>query len=124
MLNRPIPTVDVREARQRLTDESANGLTPVLVDVREVSEFLQVRAEQAVLLPLSQFMVRYQELPRDRPLLMICASGGRSMQATAFLLSAGFNDVSNVSGGTLGWLAAGLPTRSGPVGPDEEERPF
>lgn len=124
MLNRPIPSVDARGARQRLSDESLNGASPVLVDVREVGEFLQVRAEQAVLLPLSQFMVRYQELPTDRPLLMICHSGGRSLQATAFLLSAGFSDVTNVAGGTLGWLAAGLPTRSGPLGPDEEERPF
>jgi rhodanese-related sulfurtransferase len=116
MMNRPIPSVDVLEARRRLTDEPPTGAAPVLVDVREVGEFLQVRADQAVLLPLSQFMVRYQELPTDRPLLMICQSGGRSLQATAFLLSAGFTDVTNVAGGTLGWLAAGLPTRSGPTG--------
>ena len=124
MLNPPTPSVDALEARRRMVEDPANGAAPVLVDVREVSEYLEVRAEQAVLVPLSQFMVRYQELPADRPLLMICHSGGRSMQATAFLLSAGFSDVTNVAGGMLGWVAAGLPTRSGPVGPDEEERPF
>lgn len=124
MLNRPIPSVDAREARRRLTEAPPSGTAPVLVDVREVNEFLEVRAERAVLLPLSQFMVRYQELPTDRPLLMICKSGGRSLQAAAFLLSAGFSDVTNVSDGTLGWLAAGLPTRSGPTGADEDERPF
>lgn len=123
MFNRPIPTVDVNEAHRRLT-EPGDGAAPLLVDVREVHEFVQVRAESAVLMPLSQFMVRYQELPGDRPLLMICQAGGRSAQATAFLLSVGFEDVTNVAGGTGGWVQAGLPSRSGPPSDEELDRPF
>jgi rhodanese-related sulfurtransferase len=69
-------------------------------------------------------MVRYQQLPVDRPLLMICAAGGRSAQATAFLLANGWADVTNVAGGTGSWAAAGLPTRTGAPGPDELERGF
>jgi rhodanese-related sulfurtransferase len=124
MLNRSVPSVDVHEAHRRLTEATAADGGPLLVDVREVNEFLAYRAEQAVLVPLSQLMVRYRELPTDRPLLMICAVGGRSLHAAMFLLSAGWSDVSNVVGGSIAWQAAGLPSRSGPLGGDGAERPF
>jgi rhodanese-related sulfurtransferase len=123
MFNRPIPTVDVLEASRRLGEPGPED-GPLLVDVREVNEYLVVRADGALLFPLSQFMVRYQQLPVDRPLLMICAAGGRSAQATAFLLANGWADVTNVAGGTGSWAAAGLPTRTGAPGPDELERGF
>jgi rhodanese-related sulfurtransferase len=93
--------------------------SPLLVDVRELGEFVACRADGCVLLPLSEFLARYRELPTDRPLLLICQSGGRSAQATAFLLAAGWSDVSNVAGGTTSWLASGLPVRSGPPEPEE-----
>lgn len=124
MFNRPIPTIDVHEAYRRVVEEGADDDGPLLVDVREVNEYIAVRAEGAVLFPLSQFMVRYQELPVNRPLLMICQAGGRSAQATAFLLANGWEDVTNVAGGTGAWLAAGLGARSGAPGPDELQRGF
>ncbi len=122
MFNPAVPTVDVLEASRRLGDAPVGDAGPLLVDVRELNEFVAIRAEGALLFPLSQFLVRYRELPVDRPLLMICAAGGRSAQATAFLLANGWDDVANVAGGTGSWLAAGLPTRTGAPGPDELER--
>lgn len=124
MFNRPIPTIDVREAYRRVVEEGADDDGPLLVDVREVNEYIAVRAEGAVLFPLSQFMVRYQELPVNRPLLMICQAGGRSAQATAFLLANGWEDVTNVAGGTGAWVAAGFGARSGAPDPDELQRGF
>lgn len=123
MLDGTIPVIDVQEAYRRLSQPATDQeLAPLLVDVREVNEFLEARAEGALLFPLSEFMARHRELPVDRPLLMICAAGGRSAQATAFLLANGWDDVANVAGGTGSWLAAGLPTRTGALGPDELER--
>jgi rhodanese-related sulfurtransferase len=124
MFNRAIPTIDVQEAYRRVIEEGAGDDGPLLVDVREVNEYIAIRAEGAVLLPLSEFMVRYQELPVHRPLLMICQAGGRSAQATAFLLANGWDDVTNVAGGTGAWVAAGLGARSGAPGPDELQRGF
>jgi rhodanese-related sulfurtransferase len=121
MFERPIPAVDAVEAHRRLAEapvESRPGA--LLIDVRELHEFVEVRAEGSLLLPLSQLLVRHRELPMDRPLLMICRSGGRSAQATAFLLAAGWSDVTNVAGGTIGWLTAGLPVRAGLPEPGEE----
>ena len=112
-----IPTIDVREAERRRREESP---TPLVVDVREASEFTAVRLEDGVaLVPLSEFGERFQELPRDRPLLMMCAGGTRSAAATAHLLRNGYTDVVNVAGGIKDWEASGLPVRRGPVQPGE-----
>jgi rhodanese-related sulfurtransferase len=104
-----VPAVDVQTAAERL----AGAEPPLLVDVREPDEFQTVRVEGAVLLPLSTFMLRYTELPRDRALLVMCAVGGRSSAATAHLLEKGWPDVSNVTGGIVSWERSGLPVKRG-----------
>jgi rhodanese-related sulfurtransferase len=93
----------------------------LLVDVREPGEFEALRAPDAALVPLSSFMARLAELPRDRQLLMICRSGVRSLNAGATLVQHGFTSVANVEGGMIAWQQAGLPTRSGPPTPGEGE---
>ena len=117
-----VPTVTVTEAHDRLTAGADDG-GPLLVDVREPNEFADYRAEGAVLFPLSTFTARYESLPRDRPLLMICQSGARSGQATAFLLANGWSDVANVEGGSLAWVRAGLPSKRGEPEPGEGDLP-
>ncbi len=117
----PVPTVErisVDEAARRLETAKADQ-GPLLVDVREPDEYAQFRATGAVLMPLSVFQLRYQQLPADRPLLLICATGSRSMAAGAFLIQQGFGPVANVEGGSVAWLRAGLPVRTGP--PEEAE---
>lgn len=123
---RRVPAIDVLEADRRRGAPAGSGRpdsAALLVDVREPNEFAQVRAEGAVLVPLSTFLLRYRELPQDRPLLMICNSGARSGQATAFLLANGWTDVVNVAGGTLAWERAGLPLRRGAPAPGEGDLP-
>jgi rhodanese-related sulfurtransferase len=115
------PSVDVREAARRL-DEPADP-APLLVDVRERGEFAMLRVPGAVLLPLSEFAAGYERLPRDRPLLMLCAAGTRSQVTTEYLLRQGFPDVANVVGGIGAWRAAGLPVHGGPVSAAEGALP-
>lgn len=106
-----IPAVDVTEAAERLTHDDATK--PLLIDVREPDEFRDARVEGAALFPMSTFALKYAELPKDRPLLIMCASGNRSSAATAFLLRGGWTDVANVAGGITAWLQRGLPVRRG-----------
>ncbi len=114
-----IPTIDVNEADQRRRDPARPAH---VIDVRERGEFETVRLEDGVtLVPMSEFAARWQELPRDRPLLIMCASGGRSAAATGHLLRNGYTDVANVAGGITDWQKAGLPVRSGPLAPGEGE---
>jgi rhodanese-related sulfurtransferase len=123
-----LPTVDVREAaRPSAADASApgaatapaDGTGPLLVDVRERNEFVEVRAPGAVLYPTSSFLLRFEELPKDRPLHVICRTGSRSAAVTAFLLRNGWTDVHDVPGGMVAWLRAGLDVRRGPLAPGE-----
>jgi rhodanese-related sulfurtransferase len=112
----PIPAVDVTEAERRVRDDPER---PVLLDVREVHEFVAVRAPGVLHIPMSTFQARAGELPTDRPIFVVCHSGSRSAAVTGFLLRSGRTDVANVAGGMEAWANAGLPTRSGPPDPDE-----
>lgn len=85
----------------------------LLVDVREPNEYEEIHAQGAQLLALSEFEARHAELPKDRPLVMICRSGARSARAGEYLLAQGYGDVANLAGGTLAWAEAGLPTQGG-----------
>lgn len=114
----PIPTIDVAEAERRLREDPAG---PILLDVREPNEFVEVRAPGAVLLPTSVFMARVGELPPDRPLLVVCHVGGRSAAVAGYLIRAGRPGVVNVAGGMDAWARAGLPIRRGPLEPGEGE---
>lgn len=54
-------------------------------------------------LPLSTLTENYQQLDKNQPYYLICQMGSRSAQACAFLSQQGYQ-VTNVLGGTSGWL--------------------
>ena len=86
---------------------------PLMIDVREESEWNEVRIPGALLIPLSQFVARQDEIPAGRALIMQCHSGGRSGQAALALRTAGRTNVANLAGGITDWEAAGLPVAYG-----------
>ena len=115
-----LPSIDVAEAERRLREDPAR---PLLVDVREPSEFADVRAPGAVLVPMSEFAARAGELPRDRPLMVVCHLGGRSAAAAGFLIRSGRSDVVNVTGGMDAWERGGLPVVRGAPASGEGDLP-
>jgi rhodanese-related sulfurtransferase len=80
----------------------------VLVDVREQDEWNVVHAPNATLIPLSEFQVRYSEMPKDKEIILICAGGVRSAQAAQFAAQNGYT-TTNLEGGINAWMAHGLP---------------
>ena len=116
-----IPAIDARSADARL--HAGEAPAPILLDVREPHEFAGGRAVGATHVPLSTLGPRIGELPRDRPLFVICHSGERSSMVTGYLLANGWTDVQNVSGGMIAWEFHGLPVRRGPTDPAELEPP-
>lgn len=84
----------------------------IVLDVREDYEFAQQRVPGALSIPISQFIERFDEVPTDETLYVICAVGGRSAQVAQYLEQRGYDAV-NVAGGTIAWAEAGLPTESG-----------
>ena len=86
---------------------------PLLIDVREESEWNEVHIPGALLIPLSEFVARQDEIPAGRALIMQCRSGGRSGQAALALRTAGRANVANLAGGITDWEAAGQPVKYG-----------
>ncbi|GAA4414335.1 rhodanese-like domain-containing protein [Quisquiliibacterium transsilvanicum] len=95
--------------------ERLNAGTAWLVDVRERAEIARAAfdAPNVVVIPLSEFERRRDELPRDQDLILACASGGRSFQAVQYLIHHGYSRVTNLAGGIGLWHAHGLPVTAG-----------
>lgn len=104
LLGPKFPKIHVREAYQRL--QASNP--PLIVDVRQPVETKAGTVPGAILIPLTEFGQRYQELPRDRSILTICRSSHRSPVAARMLAKAGY-DVTDVMGGMMAWEQARLP---------------
>ncbi|GGY10255.1 rhodanese-like domain-containing protein [Streptomyces hiroshimensis] len=87
-----------------------------LLDVREADEWAAGHAEGALHIPMSDFVARFGELTEKASdgarINVICRSGGRSAQVTAYLLQQGLDAV-NVDGGMQVWEAAGRPVVDG-----------
>ncbi len=103
-----VPEVDVHEAARRMQSGE------LLFDVREPEEYADVHAQGAQLIPLSDLTSRVDEIPLDRPILIICQAGARSERAAEWLNDRGAS-ATNVGGGTRAWVEAGLPSVSGPA---------
>lgn len=69
-----------------------------IVDVRTPDEFRDGGYPGAVNIPLQVLTARIGEIPRDRPVVLYCASGGRSGLAARQLKQAGYPDVTNAGG--------------------------
>ena len=94
------------------TDLAALGADATIVDVREPDEFTDARVAGALNIPLGTLPARLAEIPRDRPVYVMCLSGGRSAQATAYLTREGVDAV-DVDGGITTWYHSGLPVERG-----------
>lgn len=69
-----------------------------IVDVRTPEEFRDGGYPGAVNIPLQALGARMNEIPKDKPVVLYCASGGRSGMAARQLKQAGWADVTNAGG--------------------------
>lgn len=93
--------ISVGEALARMKSAPA----PVLLDVREPHEHAICQVAGSRLLPMGTVPASVGELPRDRPILVMCHHGGRSMRVTQFLRAQGFEKATNIRGGIDAWAA-------------------
>lgn len=73
------------------------------IDVREEWEYERVKIPNARLIPLSDFKNQFNTLNKEKPIIVICHHGGRSLNVCAFLVRNGFKEVYNVVGGIDYW---------------------
>lgn len=91
----------------------------LLLDVREPAEYEQGHLDGALLVPRGilesaadlTFPKHIQTLvdARERPVVLYCASGGRSAMATVTLKLMGFKEVYNLAGGVMQWAKEQRP---------------
>lgn len=74
----------------------------VLLDVRTPAEWNICSIDGSLQIQMQTIPARFDELPRDQPIAVLCHHGGRSAQVTAFLRAQGF-DAHNVEGGIHRW---------------------
>ena len=89
-----------------------------LLDVREPEEYAGGHIPGAINLPQAEIASRLGELPRDRPVCVVCKGGFRSLRAAQFLKQSGFTNVMSVKGGTDAWRAASNPLATGAISGD------
>ncbi len=100
-----IPEISPAQARERQRDGA------LLVDVREADERALGVAEGALGVARAALEADPGATLPDRgaEVLLICRSGARSLAAAQALRAQGYARVASVAGGTLRWIAEGLP---------------
>ncbi|MCC5860805.1 MAG: hypothetical protein JJT93_02730 [Gammaproteobacteria bacterium] len=89
--------------RQRWSEEDEREGRVVMIDVREDHELEVSRLPNAIHIPMGEVPGRMSELDRERPLVVLCRSGGRSGQIVQYLQQQGFEDIYNLAGGINEW---------------------
>ena len=104
----PLPSLNAMELSEKLK----NGKRPLVVDVRQPEEYRSGHIAGSKLIPLGDLNKRIHELPKDKEIICVCASGSRSRSATKLLVDAGFNAF-DMKGGMFMWQRAQLPIKKG-----------
>lgn len=94
---------DLRDVEQALREPDRC----VVVDVREPAEFAAQHLAGSRSLPLSVLAEQAKDLPRDKGVYLLCASGVRACRAAEQLEQLGFRDLRIVQGGVQAWLQSG-----------------
>jgi len=81
-----------------------------IVDVRRPDEFIgelgHIPGAQHVV--LDTLPMRLAEIPKDKTVVFVCLSGGRSGRACSFALEQGLDHVYNMKGGMKAWTQLSL----------------
>jgi rhodanese-related sulfurtransferase len=84
----------------------------VVVDVRTPQEYSAGHLQGAILANVNDpnFEANIGKISKDKKVLVYCAAGGRSANASGKMSSMGWKNVWNMTGGYTSWSSAGLPT--------------
>lgn len=100
-VNKNVNNISAEEAQQLI--KSKKDL--VIIDVRTTQEFKSGHIPGSKSIPVGEFASRLSELTKykDRPVLVHCASGGRSPAAVRILLKNNFNNLYHLKHGLREW---------------------
>jgi molybdopterin/thiamine biosynthesis adenylyltransferase len=109
-------------ANEKVREELASGEAK-LIDVREPHEWAEAHLEGATHVPQGELLERIDEVAPDRSdrIVLYCRTDNRSSRAAAALEDLGYENVSVMRGGIVGWQESGLPVVA-PEGMTAEQR--
>lgn len=87
---------------QELNEQLNQKQDIFILDVRSTEEYQQIN-NGGHLIPLPELAHRLSELPRDKPIVVLCHVGGRSQMALELLQQVGFTHAKNLIGGIVAW---------------------
>ena len=103
-----VARVDIETFKNKFDQKNTTVL-----DVRTEKEYKEGHLEGAVLIDFygESFKAEIEKLPKDKPYLLYCRSGGRSMKTLNLMKEMGFKNVSEMEGGFLAWSEKGFPSK-------------
>ncbi|MEF9979105.1 MAG: rhodanese-like domain-containing protein [Thermomonas sp.] len=116
----------VAEARAKIRETSPAGFhgapgDAVVIDVREPAEFETGHIPGSINIPRGVLEFQVDAHPavanvsdpalshKERPIVVVCRTGGRAALSALSLQRLGFSDVRSMAGGVTAWSEAGLP---------------
>ncbi len=108
LFGKPVPTLSAAEAQEKIK----GGKRPFVLDVRQPEEYREGHIGGAKLIPLGELKQNLKELPKQREIICVCASGSRSSSAARILIAEGLQ-VFNIKGGMAAWQQEKLPIKKG-----------
>ena len=97
----PVKSMNVDEAKKFIAEHPEGAYT--LLDVRQPGEYEGEHIPGAKLIPLPGLKDGRSQLESQKPVLVYCAVGGRSLAAAQLLSGFGFQEVYNLKGGIKAW---------------------
>ena len=104
----------IDEAKSRIREISAEDAVKnpepgtVYFDCREPNEYALGHIPGAVFLPRGNLETKIEGvIPRDRKVVIYCATGNRSALAADTMQQMGYKDVASMAGGFRDWVNAG-----------------
>lgn len=88
------------------------GESHAVLDVREPWEIAICAFDDSLNIPMRDMPARMDDIPKDRPVIVVCHYGMRSFQVAAWLRRNGFANVVNLVGGIDAWARSADPSMS------------
>jgi len=103
-----LPGIELNEAQRRWSSDEA-----IVLDVRQLGEYFEAHVPGATHISSGRLRAKIADVPKNKPLLVMCARGDRSVSAASVLSALGFKNIASVPEGFDEWRAQGLPIESG-----------
>jgi len=97
---------DSREIQELLVKEPKNV---IVLDVRTPGEWRGGYIKGALLIPMRDVPGSLGKIPKDKKIVVVCATGARSGAVASYLDESGYKWVKNYTGGMVDWQRKGLP---------------